>query len=342
MKNQYSHINFDRFSDVPEEKLTRDEKERLLEDFYQNAGIHYVNQKKKHHWHSVAAVAACLIICLTITPIGESAWAATKQALMGIGEFLGMVKQDNYATVIDQSKTKNGTTVTLNDAIGSDNKLRVSVTVTRDDGKVLGTSKVSIGDYAINGMNWRNGLEATGTGSYGSKRAKDGGIYFIGVSFVHYEMPLNPIIDMTIWAGDEKFKFSFVLENEAFKTATKTIGIDKTIDYVGEKITFEDMIITPIDQKITVKAPEGFFEMNGKYGYDFCELALYGKDNFGNDIVFNAEPFDGTMVAANRNEDETGTYEPDPDVSWYKLTVYDTGGEAPVAISDEFTVKVKK
>lgn len=341
MSNAYKDINFDAFSEVPEVKMTKSEQRRALEAFYQEAGCYDNYKRKKAQRRSIAAVCACLIVCFAISPIGNAAWAAMKQAFMGIGEYLGMTKQDDYATVVDQTQTKNGITVTLNDAIGSDNELRVSVTAERDDHKVIGQSEVEIGEYAINGFNWKNGLDTTGVGPFGSKRTKDGGIYFFSATFVNYEMPLNPTIDISICAGGERFDFSFVLKNEAFKKATRVVDINRDVNIYGEKITLKQLVVTPIDQKITTENTDDDAEVWGS-----PSITIYGIDNFGEGVVFDPNPFGKTFDGFRDNEDDV-TYQTNADVSAYTFRVYDLKDadrddfwNPKNAISEEFTVRL--
>ncbi len=318
--------------------MTKSEQRRALEAFYHEAGCYDNYKRKKAQRRSIAAVCACLIVCFAISPIGNAAWAAMKQAFMGIGEYLGMTKQDDYATVVDQTQTKNGITVTLNDAIASNNLMRVSVTVVKENGEVLGDSKVNIGEYAINGLSWRNGLKTTGSGSLGSKWTKVKGIHFLEASYYDFEMPLNPTIDMSIEAGDERFNFSFTLENEAFKKATRTTSINKTVLVQGKRLILKDLVVSPIDQIITTENPDRFDPWEGH------EINIYGTDNLGNKISFGLNPFD--MSFSGTNSDEK-TYEPDPDVTGYRLRVYDFD-KADIkdlwnpknAISEEFTVRL--
>lgn len=338
MSNPYSNINFDVFSQVAEEKLTKGEHNKIMKDFYQKADCY---NKKRTQRRSMAAIASCLILCLAISPIGNATWAAVKQALMGIGQYLGMSRQDDYVTVVDQTQKKNGITVTLNDAIGSDNELRVSVTVVKDDGRVLGGSKVNIGHYAINGMDWNNGLKTTGVGPFGSKRTKDGGIYFMGASYYDFEMPVNPTIDMDIEAGGEKFSFSFILKNEQLKKATRTADINKTILYKGKRLVLKQLIVSPIDQKITFDNPDNLDPWKDPFVY------LYGVDNTGEAVTFDLNPFEMSFCGYRENKDES-TYQINPDVTAFTLTAYDLN-QADLkdlwnpenAISEEFTVKIE-
>lgn len=129
MNKEYEHINFDVFSDIAGEAVSPEEKRRLMEPFYQMASAPSQRHDRKHNRKGrqlSMLAAACLIVCLAVTPLGEKAWAAVKQTFMGIGHYLGMSRQDDYVTTINQTQSKNGVTVSLCEAIGSDYQLRIS------------------------------------------------------------------------------------------------------------------------------------------------------------------------------------------------------------------------
>lgn len=338
MNKEYAHINFDVFSDITEEKVSPEEKQRLMEPFYEMAcekGEKRGSSCAKSRRISALA-AACLILCLTVTPLGDKAWAAVRQAFMGIGHFLGMGQQDDYTTVINQTQSKNGVTVTLCEAIGSDHELRISFRATRD-GKNIGDSKACLSEYSINGSNWKNGLKTTGIGPFGSdlpKEQQDESMHFWSATYEEYEMPVNPMIQVKIAAGKEEFDFSFTLENEAFKAATRRIDIDKTITFRGKPIILKQLIITPIEQVISFENPEGV------PAEDLWNLCLYGEDQDG-DIVDFLIGFGSDFYGLRRNLDHT-TYELDADVDSYTLRAEDEDlPEGEKNISESFTIQVK-
>lgn len=339
MSNLYREINFDAFSEVPERGITKAESRRLLEGFYQKAGCYDEYKRKKTQKRSIVAVCACLIVCLAISPMGDATWAAVKQAMIGIGEYLGMARQDDYATVVDQTQTKNGITVTLNDAIGSDNELRVSVTALHEDGTALRKTEVEVADLSINGVNRYDGFGSFGSDKYDSKE-----MHFMSMPFYHFEMPLNPKITICIYAEGELFDFSFELDNKAFKEATRIADINKTIVFNGERVVLKKLIVTPIDQKITYDTQGA--SLNDKVTWRGHDLYLQGVDSLGNKIIFNLDDRDKSFAGYRENEDET-TYQISPDVTSVTLKAYDLKNadrddlwNPKNAICEEFTVKL--
>ena len=345
MNKNYEKINFDVFSDIPEIPVRPDEKRRLMEPFDQrvSAGLgRRVKGSGVKGRRAGAWIAACLIVCLAATPLGDQTWAAVKQAFMGIGQYLGMSQQDNYATVIDQTQSRNGVTVTLCEAIGSDHELRISFRATKD-GKNLDETEVEFMEYFINGTNWQSELKSTGTGPFGTDlpdEERDKSLHFWSTSFESFDMPLNPTIDLKVAAGGEQFAFSFTLENEAFKAATKQVDLDRTITFRGKKIVLKQLVITPIDQWITIENPENVPTE------ELWQLALHGSDQNGDPVSFLFGFYDG--FSGSRDNQDASTYELDYDVESYTFRAYDeelmtqeTLWCEASAVSDEFTVQVK-
>ncbi len=338
MNKEYEHINFDVFSDIVEEPVSPEEKQRFMEPFYEMAG----RQEKKHSSRQAkvrrfsALAAACLILCLTVTPLGDKAWAAVKQAFMGIGHYLGMGQQDDYTTVINKTQSKNGVTVTLCEAIGSDHELRISFRATKD-GKNMGNSKACLSEYSIDGYNWKNGLKTTGIGPFGSdlpKEQQDASMHFWSATYTDYEMPVNPTIKLKIYAAGEEFDFSFTLKNEAFKAATRMVDIDKTITFRGKPIILKQLIITPIEQVISFENPEDAAVE------DLWGLYLYGEDQDGDAVFFNTG-FDSVFYGSRMNTDNR-TYELDREVESYTLKAGDQDlPDGKEDISEPFTIQVK-
>lgn len=345
MNNNYEHINFEVFSDVPEVPVSCEEKQRLMRPFDQRAsgrGRSDVKGGGRRGSLAGALTAACLILCLAATPLGDKTWAAVKQAFIGIGQYLGMDQQDNYATVIDQTQTKNGVTTTLCEAIGSDHELRISFRATRD-GENIGDSKIDLMESNINGYDWQNGLKSTGTGPFGTdlpKEKRDPGMHYWSKTFEDYEMPLNPTIRVKIAVCGEEFTFTFTLENQAFKAATKEINIDKTIMYHGKRLTLKQLVITPIDQWITLENPDGIKQQ------ELWGLHIHGCDQSGDPVTFYTGGY--ADFQGYRDNEDAVTYQLDKNVESYTLRLYDddlmpqgTLWSDEAAISDEFTVRVK-
>ena len=347
MKKKYEQIDFSLFTEEAEDiqSMTAEEKERVLKNFYETIGIRSAAETAKDTKSTrnrsrrrslVAAACACLVICTAFTPIGERTWAAAKEMFMGIGEFLGMSRQDSYATEVNQTQSRNGVTVTLCEAIGSDNEMRFSFQVTKDGEPVSGGS-VFLTDASYNGY---NGMKTTGYGNFGSdlpKEERDPDLHYLGASFEEFEMPVNPTVDVEISACGENFNFNFVLKNKAFKEATKRVAINQTVVYRGTEITLKELVITPIDQWIIAEAPD-FLENN-----QFWRMSIYGTDQDGDPVNFNPG-IHGNFRGSRDNDDET-TYQLDYDVKSYTLRVYDDFlqgeiGSEETAVSEPFTVRI--
>lgn len=320
----YEAINFSRFSEVPEEVLTEEERNRVLDHFFQTARQ---TRGKGRIPHRMLTAAACLflILCLLATPMGDKALAAAKQAAVGIGQFLGMEQEDNYATVIDETRTIDGVTLTLHDVIASDHEFRCSVTGTKADGTALTTSQIGIETLWIDGKRADRDMEGTGWGPFGSSRpelakAEETGLHFYSHTYNNYEMPVNPVIRLELYAGgksfqvEEPFVFEFVLRNQAFKQATRRIPIGKTLRVHGKKLVLGDLIVSPIDQHITLNNME---EVKGDLDKEGAELYLKGTDDGGTEVLFLSRG--GDCLEGSCLDDSGGTYELRADAKSYTL-----------------------
>lgn len=319
------------------EIMTQEEKTRAIDSFYKEAGIKKpTGTRKKKRWISVA-VAACIVLAFSFTPAGTSAWAKAREAFMGIGQYLGNSAEDEYVTVIDQTQKKGDITFTLNEVVASNYQMRFSVTVEKDDGTIVRLRDVGLhGPTYINGLklgNIANGddIDSYGVGPYGSKRDGNRGIYFESIDY-SYDMPLYPEIKTSFYAEGQRFYFEFTLDNKKFKEATKEVEINKVFDTPRGEVHIGKLVISPIEQYITIENKDEIDEIYGLY--------LYGTDETGDNVDFSTI-YDGNMFGARENKDDT-SYELNYDVKSYtlqfKYSNYDGNGLIPVG--EPFTIDI--
>lgn len=320
----YESINFEQFSNVQTaEVLTRAEGKRIFRRFLK--GEQQKSGKRSSQYRAYTAAAClCLIVFFLVSPMGDKAMAAVKQAAVGIGQFLGMETEDDYAMVLDETQTKEGVTLTLHEVVASDHEFRYSVTGTKADGTILDSSQIGSSLW-INGEHVGWDIEGTGWGPFGASdpqmaKEEEKGLHFYSNTYMNYEMPLNPKIRLELHAGGknvqvhEPFVFEFTLNNAAFKKATKTIPINKTVTVHGKEMVLGDLILSPIDQYITLKNWKEW-EKDCERGMD---LTLFGTDDSGTEVWFHSwgdrEDMRGCCA-----DDSKGTYELNPDVKSYTL-----------------------
>lgn len=314
------------------EIMSQEEKTRAIDSFYKEAGIKKpTGTRKKKRWISVA-VAACIVLVFSFTPAGTSAWAKAREAFMGIGQYLGNSAEDDYVSVIDQTQKKGDITFTLNEVVASDYQMRFSVTVEKDDGTVLRLRDVCEQVTFINGLRIggsEDDIMGYGSGSYGGKRDGNKGIYFLNIKY-EYDMPLYPEIKASFYAEDQRFDFKFILDNKRFKEATKEVEINKVFDTSGGEVHIGKLIISPIDQSITVENKEDIEE----------PLYLEGTDETGDKVdFFNFCTND--MWGSRINDDDT-SYELNYDVKSYTLqfSYDDLETDELVYVGEPFTIDI--
>ena len=314
------------------EIMSQEEKTRAIDSFYKEAGIKKpTGTRKKKRWISVA-VAACIVLVFSFTPAGTSAWAKAREAFMGIGQYLGNSAEDDYVSVIDQTQKKGDITFTLNEVVASDYQMRFSVTVEKDDGTIVRLRDVCEQVTFINGLRIggsEDDIMGYGSGSYGGKRDGNKGIYFLNIKY-EYDMPLYPEIKASFYAEDQRFDFKFILDNKRFKEATKEVEINKVFDTSGGEVHIGKLIITPIDQSITVENKEDIEE----------PLYLEGTDETGDKVdFFNFCTND--MWGSRINDDDT-SYELNYDVKSYTLqfSYDDLETDELVYVGEPFTIDI--
>ena len=108
-----------------------------------------------------------------------------------------------------------------------------------------------------------------------------------------------------------------VLKNQRFKKATKTVSIDQEIKVKGQTIQLDDLIVTPIDQIITIKVLK---KQQTKIKNE--EILLSGTNQRGDKVYFEAflDEFTGNeYLYGTRENDDQMTYELDEKDLTYTL-----------------------
>lgn len=316
MKREYREIDWDQFVPEDEEKLTKTEREHIKKQFYESAGITTKTQQKKKYlkWYYIPAACAVFGLCVAITPIGNTTFAKVLKSFVGIGEHLGKTEEDTYVTHIDQEKQGKDITITLKDVIASNQQLRCSVLVTNKDKTKTKLKDVQIEDIKINN---KEPEENRGYAVLGKENIKTGNLHFVSVNYKHQEMLLNPKISLQIRIKNNLYHFKFTLKNQKFKRAEKTIKIGKKIKVKGQMIQLDKLIVTPIDQIITITVPK-----EGQKKLKKEEIFLTGTNQKGDKVYFQGcfDEFTGDeYLYGTRENDDQLTYELDEKEISYNL-----------------------
>lgn len=316
MKREYREVDWNQFVPEDEEKLTKTEREHIKKQFYESAGITTnIQQKKKYlKWYYVPAACVAFGLCVAITPIGNTTFAKVLKSFVGIGEHLGKTEEDTYVTHVDQEKQGKNITITLKDVIASDQQLRCSVLVTNKDKTKTKLKDVQIEDIKINN---KEPEENRGYAVLGKENVKTGNLHFVSVNYKHQEMLLNPKISLQIRIKNNLYHFKFTLKNQKFKRAEKTIKIGKKIKVKGQMIQLDKLIVTPIDQIITITVPK-----EGQKKLKKEEIFLTGTNQKGDKVYFQGcfDEFTGDeYLYGTRENDDQLTYELDEKEISYNL-----------------------
>lgn len=227
---------------------------------------------------AAAALAFVIVAGGVFTPAGQFVYAGVKAVTYDLSELLGISKDlDPYRTVVGQSVSDHGFTVTLNDVVLDEGRLYISDAVTVPERL---ESDESLMDYAEDVTVFINGRMVSMAASGGSRRADDYNIvsdWTIEVPDVDTEQELDMEIQYSV-NGDKVGSFEFTASGEELALDTLTVPLDETVTLPdGTEVRLTRYTSNAMGQNI-------YFEKNsGKYSYD---LRLEGEDNLGNPVAF--------------------------------------------------------
>lgn len=232
------------------------------------------------------AIAACIVL-LSITTVGVAPVLATVNPVMhSIADFMGIERDlEPYTTVIGQSITKKGVTITLNEVILDHEELIVSTTIQSEEKIEEGYADACTTIYS-------NGKRISDGSGGGSSQIDD---YTIEEVMHHkLNVPLTGELDIRIVFSDihvnqktksGKWVFEFQTNGEMLAKDTKEVLINHCFTLEDEnKIYLEKYTNNNVGEKI-------YFSMDKK-NYDY-DMQLKGKDNLGNPVEFYLSSMNG-------------------------------------------------
>lgn len=234
-----------------------------------------------------AAAIALFIVCMN-SEVAQSAFAHMYHSIaniMGKNE-----KVEEYTTIIGQSVTDNGITVTLSDAIVSEEKLILSLDFST--GKELGYkgSEVYWGDDI---KVYMDGIEMPVAGMKGTGNLLDEYTfnnileYYIG--YINSNEKHSFVIEITKISNKDQdtsgnWTFAFTASGEAMATDTKVMFLDDSLSYNNCDIIFEKYVANSYEKLLYVSYSDGT-----GYPDRGNEFELVGYDDLGNVVWLYAE-----------------------------------------------------
>lgn len=235
----------------------------------------------------VAAAVIVVGLALFGTNLSAYAYQTTQQVIYSIAGYLGIEKNlDSYRTVLNQTQTKDGLTVQLNEVILDQDELLVSTTTTSDQQSELGC--VLSGRVYINGR-------AMDSGSGGSAKPLDeytteqvSANYLKARDFAG-DLDVKIVFDMARIDGKTKngpWIFEFTTNGDELAKSTVAIPLHNSFKLEnGQSVVLEKYTGNALGQKIYFsKDPAGT-------AYD---MALRGHDDLGNKVEFHLSNSDAT------------------------------------------------
>ena len=236
---------------------------------------------RKHRYvkYAAAAAAAVVLICAgSIPSVRITAYAAVKSVTYDLSQLLGISGDlSPYTTVVGESVSKDGVSVTLNEVIMDENMMYITDTVTTSE--KMDTVEKQMG-YTADAMVFINGKMASSGASGGIEQADDYNL----VSTMEIDLPdvdTSGTVDMEIRysvAGKEIGTIAFTASGAELLADTVTIPLNEVVTLPdGSTLSLEKYTTSEVGQKI-------FFTLSPeKVVYD---VILKGEDNLGNPVEF--------------------------------------------------------
>ncbi|MCT4563367.1 MAG: DUF4179 domain-containing protein [Maledivibacter sp.] len=275
-KNMYDLLNEAEIDldEYDQEYFTDIEKRKIKNSFKKS-----IKKNRFVYRKYIVASIALLMIGLFTTNIGNHVLAYANTITYDIASFLGIERNlDEYKTVVDQSISKNGITIQLNEVILDNDQLVVSTT-SKSDEKLEEGFISPIGSVYVNGENISFG------GGGGAKKidaytVEEVTIYTLD-EVLDGELNIKLLFSDVLINGKTKkgpWVFEFKTNGDELALNTDKISLNHTFELEnGQKITLEKYTSNNLGPKIYCsKSPKGT-------DYD---MVLRGYDDLGNDIEF--------------------------------------------------------
>lgn len=204
-----------------------------------------------------AAACAALLLAGTVL-FGGEVHASIQRITWSIGSALGLSGDlADYRDVIHTSVSDKGYTVTLQEAVASEEKLTVNYTVQREDGQPMESCLTPAEILLVNG-------KQTMGGARGSAEFLDNEQKVLGVE-MSYDIPgvdmsqENEFRIRIRELGDDKsikgnWDFAFTADGAALMADTKRISIEKEFTLPdGVTVTLEELTMNELEQRITFR-----------------------------------------------------------------------------------------
>lgn len=284
-----------------------------------------MKKMKKSIKRSNKKLAACCAAVLSLTLLGSffpnQVYAAVKLASYHISSFLGIEKNiDDYITVLNQSQTYEGMTVTLHEVILDDNDLIVSMSLNYDNHESTSFDLLCADPTVfLNGQmpfGYSGGIHQVSDGSFECV----GTYHFENISSQEdfdIEILLKDIIiqkENTTASVKGNWNYHFTANGSALASNTTSYFLNQNFTLPdGRKLTFEKLSINDVNQKISCTFEQGSCGL----GYD---IKLKGEDSLGNPVEFLLNTADSNTAILKILSIENGYLNSDAD--FITLTPY--------------------
>lgn len=241
----------------------------------------FANKTSSSRKWSKYAAAAAICLCILGTALGPTrhiVYAQVKAVTYDLAQLLGIQKNlTPYQTIVGQSVSKDGITVTLNDVILDGETLLVSYTTTVPDSIA---DPATQSDYFTDAFIFINGKSIATAASGGIEAVDEHNL----VSCLEIEVPgidfsNEQDMEIAFTTNNKKIgNLEFSVSGEELSADTETVDLNQSITLPdGTELTFTKYTSSRVNQKIYFETP------SKEYNYD---IMLKGEDNLGNPVEF--------------------------------------------------------
>lgn len=300
----------------------------LNDSFIEKAHEPWPRQRTSSRWarHGVfkAACAVLILACGMLGALHPQVNAAVQELFSRIGQIAGREEAfAPYASSMDLAQTKGGVTLTLQEAVMSDNQLYVALSMDTD------LEKAELGDFHISFDALEENIHTTYSGGYLPGSSRENG-YVLKYSFEDGTLPRESAdITLTVdvyrdgeeWRTSKTIPFEFTFSSSVNELAENTlqISLDQEIELKpGLVLELESFSLNSIFSRIRTKCGThngSSLPLNKTMYY------LKGTDSLGNEILYTYQAENGPYGYF-ATEETLENSPPSLDCEWIELQVY--------------------
>lgn len=243
---------------------------------YQNSALASIRREQKSRRKKRFATAAACLVLLSALAFNSEVQATVANSLGSIRTLLGIQNDfSKYTETIETSVSDNGFLATLKEVVVAEEKVAVSYTLRREDGRPFSCTRSLSTALYVDG---REIYSATGSARFLDKEQK---IQGAEITYNVLNLDLSKERDYQLKISDYsggKWEFSFKADSSELSADTKRIEIGQKFNFPdGSQLTLYDLTSNAFEQRVN------YYK---SYSDKYYEVALNITDDQGRNIYF--------------------------------------------------------